>query len=68
MCTISFGLAFKPKKEAKLETHIVKKHFKVYSGAWNLENFEFYECDDYFYIREAFIKHVKKRGKCKNGV
>ena len=53
----------------KLDTHIVMKHFKVnYSGAPNLENFECNECDDYFEIREALIKHVKKRGKCKKSV
>ena len=48
-----------------LDTHIVMKHFKVnYSAAQNLENFECNKCDDYFDMRKALIKHMKKRGKC----
>ena len=53
----------------KLDTHIVMKHFKEkYSGAQNLEKFECNEFYDYFDIREALIKQVKKRGKCKKSI
>ena len=64
-----FQCNFIAETDHKLQTFIVMKHFEVnYSGARNFENFECNECDNYFDIREAIIRHMRKRGKYKNSV
>ena len=50
------------KTDQQLDTHIVMKHFKVnLSGTQQIDKYECNECVEYFIIREALIKHVKKR-------